>query len=738
MTIMPKRLYTTCCAGVLALAASLFFHGTAHCALTGEAEVLYANYEASNSAGNHLSAHSLAHRYSLLYRDSGSVIDSRFGRYNIAAGYEWATFDATSKSTVGTDKLSASKGHIRYLGEVLIDPKEVPFRLQMYSRDMSRTMFLNDRGLLTKSSVSSFTDNTLSLPTGLLDGIHMESGATLVAGIKNGMSNGYNELLRHFPMLLLDYRDVIDRDLGSVAPVNTRFSRLAFVSLNKKDNWFHYRLLNFNDYLDPKKNYSEYQLQIGTVDQTLQHRWIDFSNWISVSADGQLTRRLNAYSADNYDEFDLNLFAIARRTTWEARSFTNFNRNHEDTGRITYKTLVPVYVNGVLDANTSWSTRFSYNDNQNNRGDSFTDISGGYRIETFRQKKFTLSHSLNVEDATGSTLKTQVITGTLETTSTPLFDRNLTLAASYAVRNFNYDNAFGRSNFLEQTAIGVATYSPNLQTRLALRQAFKLNRGNSQEVSSNINGAGLATAQIINPSNNSASVGNSMQSTTEFSVGWTPRPRLDISLTASEDIFIPEVGQRSARTNVANTITYTSNRLKLASRNVYTYTNDELSNGSSYSYGSDSNATYTFSRSLDSSVGISYTKSVSGNSQTSEVFRLSQSLNYYLYQNTGMSRRVFEVNEAFSTTTENSTNPTTASNTELSLGFRYYPISRLSLSAGGRYQFYSTVSNYNLSYYASAGMNFKLFQASIDYNYGKRKSDGLTEKKLTANVKKSF
>ena len=41
-------------------------------------------------------------------------------------------------------------------------------------------------------------------------------------------------------------------------------------------------------------------------------------------------------------------------------------------------------------------------------------------------------------------------------------------------------------------------------------------------------------------------------------------------------------------------------------------------------------------------------------------------------------------------------------------------------------------------WYASIGTNFRLFNASLDYFQGKRQSDGLIEKKFTANVKKSF
>lgn len=713
--------------------------------LSAEADLTYVNYDAKNNSGNHLSAHSLTQRYSLLYQTEGKIVDGRLGKYNLSLGYDWSTFDTKISSTTGSDNPSASRGHILYQGEVLIDPKEIPLRLTAYSRDMNRNVFTQDSSNLLGSLQGSSLLGSPQLPTGVMNGIHIDSGATLVMGVKNGMTNGYNELLRHFPMLMLDYRDSINRDLSSSFPVNNRSSRLAFVSLNKKDNWFHYRLLSYEDYINPDNNYKESQIQLGTVDQTMQRRWIDFSNWLMISADGQLTKRMNATTADNFTEFDLNLFGIARREMWEARSFNNFNRYKEENGKITYRTAVPVYVNGSLNADTSWNTRFSYNENHDNRNNQFTDVSSGYRIETFKRAPFTLSQQLDIEKASTNTAELFIISAALETTSTARFSRTVGLGATYNIRNYSNDTNSSKSNFLDQTISANATYSPSSQTRMSLRQTNRMTSGTSQYVSSTVEGVGIVTPQYVNPRNNSLD-GNSSsyQSITDLSFDWNPLPRLNMSLAINEDIYIPQNAPRSYKTNFVHSTDYSGTNFKLTTRNTFTV-DDSGPDNNSYSLISANTAQYTFNRNLDASVRISYFKGI-GNSDETDTLDMQQSLNYNYYKSNGVTRKLFDISETFdhtegrtTTTVNNITRVSNKTRTSaLSLGARYYPLRQLVVAAGSKYSFFNSISDYTLTYYASLGVNFRLFQASLDYAYGTARSDGRIEKKFTANFKKTF
>lgn len=713
--------------------------------LSAEADLTYINYDAKNNSGNHLSAHSLTQRYSLLYKTEGKIVDGRLGKYNLSLGYDWSTFDTKISSTTGSDNPSASRGHILYQGEVLIDPKEIPLRFTAYSRDLNRNTFTQDSSNLLGSLQSNSLLGSPQLTTSILNGIHIDSGATLVMGVKNGMTNGYNELLRHFPMLMLDYRDSINRDLNASFPVDNRFNRLAFVSLNKKDNWFHYRLLSYEDYINPDNNYKESQIQLGTVDHTMQRRWIDFSNWLMVSADGQLTKRMNARTADNYEEFDLNLFGIARRERWEARSFNNFSRYKEENGKITYRTAVPVYVNGSLNADTSWNTRFSYNENHDNQNNQFTDVTSGYRIETFKRSPFTLSQQLDIEKASTNAAELFVISAALETTSTARFSRTVGLGASYNIRNYSSDTNSSTSNFLDQTISANATYSYSNRTRMSLRQTNRMTSGTSQFISSTVEGANIATPQYANPRSNSLNGnGSTYQSITDLTFDWNPLPRLNMSLSLNEDIYIPENAPRSYKTNFIYSTDYSGTNFKLTTRNTFTVDNSGPGTNA-YTLLSENSAQYTFNRNLDSSVRISYYKGI-GDSDETDVLDMQQSLNYNYYKTNGVTRKLFEISEAFdhtegrTTTTVN--NITTVSKksrtTAMSLGARYYPLRQLVLAAGSKYSFFSTFSDYTLTYYASLGVNFRLFQASLDYAYGTARSDGRIEKKFTANFKKTF
>ena len=727
----------------------------AFCQLSAEAEIDYVNYDVRDNTGQHVSARSLSQRYSLLYETEGKIIDGRLGKYNLALGYDWATFDTTINSTAGTDNPQGSRGHILYRGEVAIDPKEMPLRFTAYSRDMTRNSFLQDDSSLVSTLLNK---NPLmgnpQITTGIMDGIHSDSGATLVMGVKNGMTNGYNEILRHFPMLMLDYRDTINHDLQSTSPINDRLSRLAFVSLNKKDNWFHYRLITYNDYINPENNYKETQFQLGTVDQAMQRRWIDFTNWLSVSADGQLTKRTSGATAssstaisststqltDSFTEFDLNLFGVAQRSSWEARSFNNFNRIREDNGRITYRTSAPLYANGTVSADTSWNTRFSYKNDRDNQSNNFEDINVGYRIDTFKRSTFTLSQQLDVEKATSNNTDMLITSGALETTSTARLSRILSFGASYNIRNYSYNNS---TNFLDQMLRATATYTPSNQTRWVLSQITRLTNGTSQYINSSLLGATLTAPQYTSPRSYLSTGGPSVQSITGLSFFWSPLPRLNASVAINEDIYLPKNAPQSFQTNLIQSIDYSGANFKLTSRNTLSTDNTDQTT-SVNAFNSYNRADYTFSRSLDAHGSITYNKAI-GNSNESNALSCEQALNYYYYSTRGVARRLFEINELIDHV-ENSTSAnmnyyssiTRNRYTDFSLGAKYYPLRQLLLAAGSKYTFFNNVDDHTLTYFGSIGLNYRLLQANVEYIYGTAKADGRIEKKLTANVKKTF
>lgn len=746
---------------VVVLLGLMLIPTDALCRLSAEAELNYVNYDVRDNTQRHLSAHSLSQRYSLLYEKNGKILDGRFGRYDIALGYEWATFDTTIKSTTSVETPSESRGHLLYSGEIFVDPKELPLKLHLFSRDLSRTYFVTDSSpLLGTFSSSSIADpqfdagsqifsgiqgnNTVGaqtmLTTSIMNGQHIDSGGTLIMGVKNGMTNGYNELLRHFPMLMLDYRDQVNKDLHAEFPVNNRLSRLAFVSLNKKENWFHYRYVTYKDYVNADNDYRETQIQIGTVDQALQRRWIDFTNWLQISADGQLTKRVSQRGNDVSEEISVNLFGSARREKWEARSFNNFTRLKENNSLITYKTTLPIYATGILGRDANWSGYASFNDSSTNKGDQFTTINTNYRIDAFKNSYFTLNHGLGLEHVTTSrNTEANIVSASVGTTSTSRFSRQIAVGANYNIRSYFYDVSSTSSNFIDQEITANAMYIPSDKIRFSLDQTNRFTGGRSQYISSNISGAVTSTPQYFDPRNYSTNSGSSYQSISRFSVAWNPKPRLNAILSVSEDMYIPSGGPSSTITRVEGGVNYTSGNLMLSSRNTYASGNSVV-DYSSNSLSSENRINYIFNRNFDGRAGLTYYKALGGVNPI-ETFNVEQSLNYYYYRTSGIARRLFEINQSFVSTDQavyNGPVNLTQRNNYFSLGAKYYPLRQMLVAAGTRYNFVKDFGSYTLSYYGSIGAQFRLLEASFDYSYGKSVTDGRIEKRFSANVKKKF
>lgn len=767
--MIPNKLkYSWVTHVVAALLVVIMWSTAAHALLSGEAALRYDNYDARDNSGRHISGNSFTQDYSVLYSHNGNVYNSRIGKYNVSLGYNWSALDTTIKSTQGTEDMNSSRGHIFYRGEILIDPKELPLKFSAYSRDLTRNSFTTtDTPLITDMfSRNGVLFGSPNLASGINDGVHIASGATLVAGVKNGMTNGYNEILRHFPMIMIDYSDQLNKDLRSQTPVDNRLSRLAFVSLNKKDNWFHYRYVTYNDYINSENNYRESQYQIGTVDHNLARRWIDFTNWLQVSTDLQLTKRMNNNMALNYEETDLNLFAQARRSKWEARSYGNFNRYREDNGKLTYRTTVPLNVFGILNPEVSWSTRVSYREAHDNAGAHLEGMLAGYRVDAFKRSLFTLTQYFDVESSVSEHSELLVLSGGLETTSSTRFSRKMSLGASYNIKSSSSKEAINNSNFIEQRLSLRSSYNPTNQLRINFLQTNEFTSGNKRDFSSNVRDINTIIPQYASPRSvtNENLGASSYRSVTTLSAAWNPLPRLNLGLSLSEDIFTSEKVKSSNITNISLSADYEQSRIKL--NNVLTYSDGSSQvDMKSTSLSNTTSIQYKHNRNLDSKLLFLYSR-ISDDTTASSSYEVEQRLDYSHYSYTGLSRKLFEINEMLTYSyspnlvsaiysTSNgynniiSTNSITSNNSiassarnnsraSLSLGFKYYPLRQLVFAAGARYQYDNNINNYSLLWYSSLAANYRLFQASLDYYQGKRQSDGLIEKKFTANVKKSF
>ena len=722
---------------LLLLPAMLLGASPAAARLRGDIELGYVSYEAEEKGERVADARTFSQRYSVLYEKSGEIYSNRFGFYRGALGYEWASFD--SRVYGGADGATwnptTSAGKILFDGELVLDPIELPLKIKAYSRDMASSSFTRDSLDGLNGTGRILTPNIITSLNGA--GKNLVTGATMVFGVKNGLTNGYNAIFRHIPMVLLDYRDERQEDLDSLSPVNTRLRKLAFVSLNKRDNWFHYRTTRFEDYINPSQGYQESQVQLGTVDHTLQRRWIDLTNWLKISTDFQYTKR----GAGASDAYDVNFFALAQRRNWSARTFLNFSRERSGD-ELRFERNVPIYVSGNLGADTSWNASVSHRDRavKENRLTLTTDrnTSATLRLESFKRSPFTLSQRYTVESADSNDVGTLGLEAQVETVSTRRFSDRYSVAGSYNIRYLGSEREGGSSYFF-QNATGKLSYRPHSQLTLSLDESVTVVRGDSAALTD--------SASITTQTNygSSSDVFRREEQHNEYyrlvttaGLSWIPLPRLSISLTATEDVLARSDSDTDYLTVVNNRVDYTLDNLRLNMENRLSVRNN--AEGVATYLQHTGSAQYTPNRSLDALVRYIITRGT-GDGEKSTYVDLTERVTYSLYQRGGQQRRLLELTQEFTMTESDSigSTSTTTGRKRFLLGARYYALRNLYLGGNASYGLLSPGNIREFAYNGYLGLNYRKLQFNIDYSYGKRGSDGdRIEKRFMASMRKSF
>lgn len=742
--------------GLLALsiccAAAVCVPAPAGARLSGEAELGYTSYDAEVDGAKVVDGSSFYQRYSLMYGTSGDFYRGRVGRYDLALGYEWGSFDtdvtyhgdiAGSQGDAGR---SASAGHLLYRGEVLLDPQELPLKLRAYSYDLNRVTLYQD---LTLNGGGKIIDSRLA--SDLRDGTRITSGATLLLGVKSGLTNGYNAIFRHIPLVMLDYRDDIVRDLKSLAPIDTRMRRLAFVSLNKRDNWFHYRTTDYSDKINADQSYKETQIQLGTVDQALTRRWIDLTNWLKISADGQFTKHDSATPVNSFEAYDLNLFAIATRRSWDARTYSSYSRRVDREG-ISLERTIPVYGRGIIGADIEWNGSLYSNEKKIREvGGNVVEnsnYSASLRADMFRRAPFTLGVTARGESTTSYGAKLMSLEGMVETTSTARFSRDYSLAGSYKVKYFeSLDDSGG--GYLNQSLRGRLAYMGSPTFRMEMSEELSAASGNNPQNFSNsaitIN-EGFDGGTVLNSGSDASfrrrnnDINEYVRSVTTVNASWLPLPRTSIGFSASEDILMRSEGDTDYLTTFRNTIDYSVSSFAARMNNNY---NIRMVDGEALDYlESIGTLEYRPNRYLDGLLTYTYSVGDVTSGTKSEFIDLRQRLGYSLYARAGMSRKLMELYEEFTyNRTKNSGNVSSEINTarRFTLGARYYPLRYLIVGGDARFSLLEPSGLTEQCYTGIVGINFRKFQANLEYSYGRSNGDdNRIEKRIAANVKKLF
>jgi len=639
---MMFRTYTLL--SLLAAAFSLLPPKAAYATLSGTAEVAYIKYDAEKNGSRALEATSFRHNYSVNYNIGGSFMGGRLGAYRGMIGYEWGSFDTEIVTPGETVNPSMSSSNLLYNGEMVLDPRELPLRLTMHSRDTLRSSFMKDSVSAVRSS------DWLIKPDVMTDigntGTNVESGATLRLGVKNGMTNGYNAIFRHVPLLLLDYKDVVRKSDSGQFRVDTRLKRLAFVSLNKKDNWFHYRVTKFIDNLSPAMSYSLTQVQLGTVDEKLERRWIDFTNWIKLSTDVQFTKLVENSKLPK-ESYDVNLFLTLSRKNWELRNFNSFSRSFDHNMQKVYlERNIPIYLNGVWGRETDWSVRVSSQDRTERPPDAAitesSDLVASYRINTFNRSNFTLGHTASVEHYSNLGVKTLVLSGNLQTTSTRKFSDSYRIAANYSVMRFDTDNNGSAQTNLSHDLAGSVSYQPpSRRFSLSLTEQFSM-----------ADGVSTTNGQTSIFASSGLSEGGSAQTTSRgykrmrsaFKVDWTPDERMQVGGNATQEMFLEDENEAVQSWTLQAYARY--KRERLTANLTATYADRSGSaNTTSQDFKGTAQVAYHLNKDVDFGFRSSYSNTVTNGSSATNM-DMAQTFNYRYMTLTSGSRKLLEVSEA--------------------------------------------------------------------------------------------
>lgn len=288
---------------------------------------------------------------SVRYSRSGTIGDARLGSYTLMLGYEFAIMNSSVLMEEGREPVSerVKAGKLLYQGALVLAPGGLPFRLTAYARDIegpssyaSTTLPGSPLGNQPNSNGKLVEPN---ITTNLGTGLHREVAATMFVGIRNGSYLGaYRDVLSQLPRLLIDYRQTdINEDSGNINPTHTRSRDLAFISLNKKDNWLHFRTRDFIDYLNSTNDTTMSQVMIGTVDHTLSRQWINLTNWIKISSDFSYTAEKTRIDPGVTKSYLLNFFVQTSSQKAQSNVFSNFERTTRG-GVLTRNASLPIYI----------------------------------------------------------------------------------------------------------------------------------------------------------------------------------------------------------------------------------------------------------------------------------------------------------------------------------------------------------------------------------------------------------
>lgn len=747
----------------LVLLLLLLFCPTAEGArVTGSAELNWAEYRREVDGVSDDKASHFYQQYSILYQNNGLINAGRAGRWNMALGYEWNTLD----TTVNGNDTGVDTGKILYQGDLVFAPGGLPFQLHAYSQDLQRSHLSYGGG--NTFVARGVQDNIIDpyIVDGLSNGQHITTGVTLLAGIQNGTYLGdYRDMLAAFPRLLFDYRDTYVRDLKGATPQHFHLRDLAFVSLNKKKNWFHYRVTDYTDYETSGNDYSERTFLLGTVDHLERRQWINLTNWLKISTDASLTlsegKGLPGNGSGASEQYQFNLFSRGKHDHWEFSNFTTMSRAVSEGDIIESIFETPWFASGQFNPLDRWKLMTvgkRWVVNSGNTGVSagrFKDDSslfGAFEVESRRMRGKVITPKLEMDLRNSSEFEGsgQALRAGVEVRNDQRRDRQLDWRVSDYVGIWDnpdagtyYENHFKISADLrlnpkmtiggrQQLAIGSGVYSPNSSEYLLpiLSQSF---------YEQNVTDSRIDTS-------------GAYRSISEAYVELTGTDKWSNRFSGYLDMVHAQGDRHQVRFGHELAFADSTVRLRLS---TYLEEGDDLS----YRFGPDEvrkpesltgdpdlllshvmTVRYAPSRAWESDAQL---RLVWGDGTLGQgwVADFEQNASYNFYNRVGLQRKVLTLREGFDY--EQAWGNGTDWYTSLRLSADYYPMSYYVFGFDVEGRHYGVTGQNEYKYGLSAGVAFPKFEARVSYAYGLRDEGDMSvpqvkEQRWEVGVKKIF
>ena len=717
--------------------------------VSGSLEWSWADFQSESDAGDVDASHFLQ-KYSVVYSTSGLFNAGRAGNWNIDLGYEWASLDTSVNSF--DEKIQSDK--LLYRGDMVFAPGGLPLRIHAFSYDMAQ------------ASPNRINNGRLLEPHIATDlgqaGQYVATGISMWAGIKNGSYLGqYREVLSQVPKLLIDYRETYVRNLEALNQEHNRLRDLAFVSLNKKDNWFHYRVTEYEDFEDPSDNYEERAYILGTIDHSTKRQWINLTNWIQLSVDGSLTQIVEADAVDE-DLYQLNLFTKLKRRNWTASNFNTLERSVDELDKIEKRIDLPIFASGELDPRNRWHMSLIESSEEKITPGLPTWnehlFYAAYQVESQRQSGLIVTPKGYLDAKRGSLdAEGQAVKLGLEMRTDGRRDLSTTWRGEYDVAWFsgNAEN----SDYLEQTLSLAVDHRPSSRMRIGGTQRLAFGTGRYTAESTEYLKPLLSTSLDTIEYTDANIDGTSWRSQTELYLELISSSRWK-NRFSGEFEYMDRDGTRTDNLELEHVATYSSDRLQVDFDTFFESgdsvdVQDPVSNLDSFSTRLgliDKIASHTTTLRFAPKQSWQTGGEASllwgdGSKGSGGILHLEQIANYTFFASTGTRRRLFTLEQEL--IYEQLFGDSAGNNhpwyVEVNLASWWHPYRFLSLGARGEYRHYGETGADVLEYGLTAQVPFDKFQVAVTYEYGQADDGweyngkpGVTEHRWEVDVKKTF